>query len=323
MNVVLGSHNAGTSAASTSKAIASSRRSNRTGFENETAPPSTSNPVASSWRRRTSFNSPSLSQLKLTPDPESADTPNISTSGLPLPPLVEKIYDSNVLATPTPSAVYRPPVPAQTNYMSPRGFQKSIATRNTDTPPGLTLVRRMLSETVPSPSSPSVHSSVGRSSAFRDPPSKPNAYGNSGASGSFPPTEPPLHDTLPAQSTSHSNTDPSRSFPHGDGHLSTLTIQDTTDFPDDSSHQNFPTELHPPKIFLPLIEELTVLCAEGNRNPLRSLVGMRLKRATYAQAGVADFSQYVALAENMGIVELGGSGGKAWIALKSAQRQTS
>jgi hypothetical protein len=38
--------------------------------------------------------------------------------------------------------------------------------------------------------------------------------------------------------------------------------------------------------------------------------------STYKAAGVAKFSQYVALAEKQGIVEIGGSEGTAWIALK-------
>jgi hypothetical protein len=37
---------------------------------------------------------------------------------------------------------------------------------------------------------------------------------------------------------------------------------------------------------------------------------------TYRQAGVWRFSQYVAMAADAGIVELGGTGLVAWIALK-------
>lgn len=65
------------------------------------------------------------------------------------------------------------------------------------------------------------------------------------------------------------------------------------------------------------MEQLEKMQLTGNVRPLRSLVGCELKRPDYAQAGVQAFSPYVALAEKLGIVELGGIGGKAWIGLQA------
>lgn len=75
-----------------------------------------------------------------------------------------------------------------------------------------------------------------------------------------------------------------------------------------------------PKVFSLLVEQLEKLRSAGNFKPLRSLVGCELNKRVYAQAGVQGFSPYVALAERMGIVELGGIGGKAWIGLQANWR---
>ncbi|KAF5387049.1 hypothetical protein D9615_001823 [Tricholomella constricta] len=85
-----------------------------------------------------------------------------------------------------------------------------------------------------------------------------------------------------------------------------------------SRHKDAPTRLPSRDAFTPLIEALRLLHQEGNTLPLRSLVGTRLPKAVYHQAGVADFSQYVSLAEREGIIQLGGSMGKSWITLHPA-----
>jgi hypothetical protein len=71
--------------------------------------------------------------------------------------------------------------------------------------------------------------------------------------------------------------------------------------------------------FLPLVEQLARLRLAGNQRPLRSVVGQALvtrNPSIYKDVGVTAFSQYAALAQQSGIVELGGIGGKAWIVLR-------
>ncbi|KAF9466398.1 hypothetical protein BDZ94DRAFT_218550 [Collybia nuda] len=84
--------------------------------------------------------------------------------------------------------------------------------------------------------------------------------------------------------------------------------------------ESVPPILPSPKVFTLLVEQLEKLRLAGNPKPLRSLVGCELNKRVYAQAGVQGFSHYVALAERMGIVELGGIGGKAWIGLQANWR---
>lgn len=68
-----------------------------------------------------------------------------------------------------------------------------------------------------------------------------------------------------------------------------------------------------------LIECLRLHKSKGRPRPLRSRVGLEISRngITYRQAGVSRFSEYVAMAEKAGIVELGGSDGTAWVALRA------
>jgi len=73
-----------------------------------------------------------------------------------------------------------------------------------------------------------------------------------------------------------------------------------------------------PPIFRILVESLQSNKSKGLFRPLRSNISVQIAKngLTYKAAGVAKFSQYVALAEKRGIVEIGGSEGNAWIALK-------
>jgi hypothetical protein len=80
------------------------------------------------------------------------------------------------------------------------------------------------------------------------------------------------------------------------------------------------TDAIPAHHFLPLVEQLARLRLAGNLRPLRSIVGQGLvtyKPSVYKDVGVSGFGQYVAQAQQAGIVELGGIGGKAWILLKA------
>ncbi|KAF8801458.1 DUF537-domain-containing protein [Phlegmacium glaucopus] len=73
-----------------------------------------------------------------------------------------------------------------------------------------------------------------------------------------------------------------------------------------------------PEIFKILVQCLQSHRSKGVFRPLRTHVAVEIARngTTYRQAGVLRFGDYVALAEKAGIVELGGSGGTVWIALK-------
>jgi len=73
-----------------------------------------------------------------------------------------------------------------------------------------------------------------------------------------------------------------------------------------------------PPTFRILVECLQSTKSKGHLRPLRSVVSVQISKngTTYKAAGVTKFSQYVALAEKQGIVEIGGSEGTAWIALK-------
>ena len=74
-----------------------------------------------------------------------------------------------------------------------------------------------------------------------------------------------------------------------------------------------------PDKFKILIQCLKSHRSKGKLRPLRYSVAIEIARggATYRQAGVSKFRSYVSLAEQAGIVELGGSESTAWIALKA------
>ena len=78
---------------------------------------------------------------------------------------------------------------------------------------------------------------------------------------------------------------------------------------------------HPtvPDKFSILVQCLKSHRSRGSRRPLRSQIGLEINQngTTYRQAGVLKFSEYVEMAEKAGFVELGGSGGTAWVALRA------
>lgn len=71
-------------------------------------------------------------------------------------------------------------------------------------------------------------------------------------------------------------------------------------------------------VFLPLLQFLNKAQAEGKHPVLRSVVGSELSKNKdiYGAAGTTGFSTYIALAASKGIITLGGTGGKDWVALK-------
>ena len=74
-----------------------------------------------------------------------------------------------------------------------------------------------------------------------------------------------------------------------------------------------------PDKFKILIRCLKTLRSKGDLNPLRCEISSEIAQngATYRLAGVWTFDEYAVLAEKAGIVELGGSGSTAWVALKA------
>ncbi|KAF7789554.1 hypothetical protein EIP86_000500 [Pleurotus ostreatoroseus] len=76
-----------------------------------------------------------------------------------------------------------------------------------------------------------------------------------------------------------------------------------------------------PPVFAHMLEILEASRREGQPSLLRSHVALQLTRrnpAVYQEAGVTKFKDYAALAESMGLIELGGFQGTAWISLASS-----
>ncbi|CAA7262481.1 unnamed protein product [Cyclocybe aegerita] len=73
-----------------------------------------------------------------------------------------------------------------------------------------------------------------------------------------------------------------------------------------------------PPIFAVLVETLQNHRLKGTLRPLRSTIAVQIAKdgVTYRNAGVDRFSQYAALAQKHGLIELGGSEGTAWISLR-------
>jgi len=73
-----------------------------------------------------------------------------------------------------------------------------------------------------------------------------------------------------------------------------------------------------PAKFVVLVEALQSDRSRGIFLPLRSIISVRInkKGATYRNAGVSSFRHYCLLAEQEGIVDLGGMDGRDWIRLK-------
>ncbi|KAJ3989209.1 NYN domain-containing protein [Lentinula detonsa] len=73
-----------------------------------------------------------------------------------------------------------------------------------------------------------------------------------------------------------------------------------------------------PLHFLSLVQYLEKLRLKGISTPLRSVVSLDLTgtdRQIYERAGCIKFKDFASRAENMGLIRLGGEGGKAWIGL--------
>ena len=83
--------------------------------------------------------------------------------------------------------------------------------------------------------------------------------------------------------------------------------------------QTTPFHLVVPDKFKILVQCLKSHRSKGSLRPLRSIIAVEVacNGATYRQAGVLKFGQYVAMAEQAGIVEMGGSESTAWIGLKA------
>ena len=82
-----------------------------------------------------------------------------------------------------------------------------------------------------------------------------------------------------------------------------------------------PTPFHPvvPDKFKILVQCLKSHRSKGTLRPLRSNIAVEVacNGTTYRQAGVSKFGQYAAMAEQAGIVEMGGLESTAWIGLKA------
>ena len=77
------------------------------------------------------------------------------------------------------------------------------------------------------------------------------------------------------------------------------------------------TERHVPPAFKILVKCLQTLRAKGVLRPLRSAIALEVANdgQTYAAAGVERWKQYSEMAVTLGLVELGGTNGDAWITL--------
>jgi NYN domain len=83
--------------------------------------------------------------------------------------------------------------------------------------------------------------------------------------------------------------------------------------------QPTPFQLVVPDKFKILVQCLKSHRSKGSLRPLRSIIAVEIacNGTTYRQAGVLKFGQYAAMAEQAGIVEMGGSEATAWIGLKT------
>lgn len=103
--------------------------------------------------------------------------------------------------------------------------------------------------------------------------------------------------------------------------------------PEETSDTDIPSAVQPPNVqsaqtpkdfppkFRPLVDQLERLKSRGVFKPLRSVVGYELVTGNpqvYHQIGFPGFAPYVSAAEKLGLIHLGGQGGKAWISLGQA-----
>ena len=271
------------------KVLASSKRSSRTALENRTQAES-----ATSWRRNPiapSSLSPSGRKLVNVRSPEDPSNRRPEKSS-------ENTKGPSVSLTKMPTnPIYGPGRPVR--YGS---SEYPVPPISTDT------VSSGITQSLSQPS-PILHN--------RPATDPPFALGNPSLSpGLHSAREPPFHELHPESSPPRGSYDANREIENSA--LFTIPQPET-----DSSLHDVPSPQARPtrSLFLPLIQGLEALRAEGQDHPLRSLVGSRLGRITYTRAGAANFSQYVAWAEQERLVQLGGSKGTAWISLRTDERE--
>ena len=97
--------------------------------------------------------------------------------------------------------------------------------------------------------------------------------------------------------------------------LSTAIVSATSQI---SADPRQPTSITDPMKFKILIQCLKLHRSTGICRPLRSKIGLEINQngTTYRKAGVLKFSEYIEMAKTAGIVDLGGVGGAAWVALR-------
>ncbi|RDB24036.1 hypothetical protein Hypma_008811 [Hypsizygus marmoreus] len=323
----------------TPKQLASSSRSSINSSENQGLSYTARSPTAAtSWRRNMNPSvvpPPARPGLVVDPSPGLNETTfNPRKSVVSASQLADKPDHSN------PSrfrkGTYRPPVPARIDQAPTESFDKNTTMSANDMRrDSLTSWSSAVFPEEITQSSP-VSPSSGRSE-LRDIPSRAAPQGNLGLSfdlyqaddGGEPSGEPSSSSVVYSSesgSASRVYVGLSNELTHAgrlglslptQGFSPYQEDQANSHFFGDSSHVRTETEQFTIQTFSPLIEELSRLRADGNSQPLRSLVGTRLRRDAYVSAGVADFGEYVAMAESSGLVELGGAKGTAWIALRS------
>lgn len=311
------------------QALASSGRSSQASSENLAVSSSLPSAMPNSWRNTNISSSagPSIYQTKRPIDSEYGQNTSLSRyrSSFPPSPLAEKPEDQNLLRVSTPSKtrpLYRPPHSGGRAANAPFGTIQREVDDNTAPPASASTPPWATSSKNFAPSTPTAflhHPQTNLTSKLRDASQRPATSRSRRFSNEIP--------LARAQSERSSPNRFSLLLPGSGSSPSSNTSRDDQNDPEMLPHEvlfsggasSASTSVAPIdlRVFSPLIKNLKELQEEGNHYPLRSVVGIRLNKSAYARAGVADFGQYVALAESMGLVELGGSGGTAWIKLQS------
>ena len=99
--------------------------------------------------------------------------------------------------------------------------------------------------------------------------------------------------------------------------LSSATVSSTTHIPANPLQPTSFTVV--PDKFKILVQCLKSHRSGGSLTTLRSKIGLEINQngTTYRMAGVSNFTEYMEMAKKAGIVDLGGFGGAAWVALKA------
>ncbi|KAG8969239.1 hypothetical protein FRC03_003764 [Tulasnella sp. 419] len=184
----------------------------------------------------------------------------------------------------------------------------------------------------PSTSSGGGSSSGVESTSVSSPPPAPTAIPSPSTEvpltfGNFavPKTPPPKPSNLPRPPvTPIESAEDVRPMKFLNGPVSSPTKPATLFRPHSSSISNRSSSpIHPDPIFVNLIEILEYWRLMGNLKPLRSQLGMELRKRNplfYQRAGVKSFGEYITLAEKAKVVVLGDSDipGQEWIQLDKA-----